>query len=334
MLTCTYFFLHSHYRCDSPAIDVDLRDTFTEDQHESVPVVPTEYLSQVEDDVLDNENIQIGPITYKEYCEQLKAKAKGRLDKLLSDVTGLEQFLEFYHKMKVVTEVEKIEELIVGKCSHENCNNNRSITNKTLEAGVLVISYKCSNGHSGIWSSSSVLTHRGGRKVYTMPLLLTASVLVSGNNFDKVGMLFNFLKLQFISPSTYHRCQSHVVVPAIKKLWYDVKEELTKVYTYDTMTLSGDGRMDSPGFCAKYCVYSLMDHNIDLIIDIEVIDKREVGGSSTLMERLALKRLLDRVLHTYNIGELVTDASGVIIKLVRVTKGTHMHVHMYNNNNK
>ncbi|KAK3747387.1 hypothetical protein QZH41_002635 [Actinostola sp. cb2023] len=137
------------------AIDVDLGDTFTEDLQESVPVVPTEYLSQVEDDVLDNENIQIGPITYKEYCEQLKAKAKGRLDKLLSDVTGLEQFLEFYHKMKVVTEVEKIEELIV----------------------------------------------------------------VSGNNFDKVGMLFNFLKLQFISPSTYHRCQSHVVVPAIKKLW-------------------------------------------------------------------------------------------------------------------
>ena len=55
--------------------------------------------------------------------------------------------------------------------------------------------------------------------------------------------------------------------------------------------MCGDARMDSPGFSAKYCACISMDHYLDIITDLEVVDKREAGGTSTVMEKMALKRL-------------------------------------------
>ena len=42
--------------------------------------------------------------------------------------------------------------------------------------------------------------------------------------------------------------------------------------------LCGDGRNDSPGHSAKYCVYVLMEQFVDVIVDLVVVDKRETGG--------------------------------------------------------
>ena len=87
------------------------------------------------------------------------------------------------------------------------------------------------------------------------------------------------------------------------------------------MILTGDGRMDSPGFSAKYCVYTIMDHFLNTIIDIEVVDKRGAGGASTTMEKMALKRLLERMMVKLDLSEITTDASATIMKLVRDLKG-------------
>lgn len=79
--------------------------------------------------------------------------------------------------------------------------------------------------------------------------------------------------------------------------------------------------MDSPGFSAKYCVYTIMDHFLNTIIDIEVVDKRGAGGASTTMEKMALKRLLERMMVKLDLSEITTDASATIMKLVRDLKG-------------
>ncbi|KAL9977033.1 hypothetical protein ACROYT_G014395 [Oculina patagonica] len=54
----------------------------------------------------------------------------------------------------------------------------------------------------------------------------------------------------------------------------------------EVLVLCVDGRMNSPGFSAKYCLYSMMDHYLDLIVDVEVVDKRESGGTSSLMKKM------------------------------------------------
>ena len=58
-----------------------------------------------------------------------------------------------------------------------------------------------------------------------------------------------------------------------------------------------------------------------MLFDLEVIDNRETGGNSTTMEREALRRLLERLVIELPLGELCTDASSTIIKLVRDMKG-------------
>lgn len=62
------------------------------------------------------------------------------------------------------------------------------------------------------------------------------------------------------------------------------------------------------------------------LVDLEVVDKREAGGTSTLMEKMGCKRLLERMMNSLNLGELVTDASSVIMKMVRELKGMFVNV--------
>ena len=79
----------------------------------------------------------------------------------------------------------------------------------------------------------------------------------------------------------------------------------------------GDGRNDSPGSCAKYCAYTLMDVDTEKVVHCEIVDKREVELKSPNMERLGLKRGLNYLKGcSIVVDELVTDASIVIISMM------------------
>lgn len=66
--------------------------------------------------------------------------------------------------------------------------------------------------------------------------------------------------------------------------------------------------MDSPGHCAKYCTYSMMENDSKKIIAIETLDKREVGKKRTNMEKAGFQRALEDVRSSNNVTEVVTDA--------------------------
>lgn len=65
-----------------------------------------------------------------------------------------------------------------------------------------------------------------------------------------------------------------------------------------------------------------MEETQKLVVDLEVVDKRETGEKSATMEKLALSRLLQRLKGVLKIDHLVTDASTSIKALVRDLKGT------------
>ena len=58
-----------------------------------------------------------------------------------------------------------------------------------IDGCVLSLVYKCEKGHGGVWYSSSVICEKCNQKVFVTPTLLSAAVLISGNNFDKVSEL-------------------------------------------------------------------------------------------------------------------------------------------------
>ena len=65
----------------------------------------------------------------------------------------------------------------------------------------------------------------------------------------------------------------------------DILKEYKEIY------LCGDGRKDSPGHSARYCVYTLMEYATKVVVDMAVVDKRETGGNSVTTEKEGLQRL-------------------------------------------
>lgn len=73
--------------------------------------------------------------------------------------------------------------------------------------------------------------------------------------------------------------------------------------------------MDSPGFCAQYCTYSIMENQTKQIIAIENIDKRETNRNSVVMEKEGFIRACDRLCQEVTLTEVCTDASTQISAL-------------------
>ena len=132
------------------------------------------------------------------------------------------------------------------------------------------------------------------------------------------------MNLSSIGRSTFHRIQNLFVSPEIRDFWGTMHAGILQILSiYEDVRLSGDGRSDSPGHCARYCTYVMMDQILKLVIDLTVLDCRETEGISTRMEKEGLVRLLVKLSHEISIGEITTDASSSVIKAVRELKSVH-----------
>ena len=72
--------------------------------------------------------------------------------------------------------------------------------------------------------------------------------------------------------------------------------------------MSGDGRMDSPGHCAQFCTYTVMENDSKEIINVVNMDKRQTGRNSVIMEREAFIQSFDQLHAELNLTEICTDA--------------------------
>ena len=84
----------------------------------------------------------------------------------------------------------------------------------------------------------------------------------------------------------------------------------------EEVVVSGDGRCDSPGKCAKFCTYTLMELTKNLILHSETVDKREVQNKSRSMEREAIDRALEVLKEKVNVVEVTTDSSTSVTKMM------------------
>ena len=75
-----------------------------------------------------------------------------------------------------------------------------------------------------------------------------------------------------------------------------------------------------------------MEQFLDIIVDIEVTDKRQTGGVSTNMEVYTLKRLLERIVGKLLVTEIVTGASAAVMKLVRDMKVNFSRIYLTTSN--
>ena len=185
--------------------------------------------------------------------------------------------------------------------------------------------WSCLSGHTGRWVSSEVISTRHHTPVYLNNILLTSSVVVTGNNWLKCHNLFQAINLAIPERNLFQTNQSLFVSPEIKSFWTDMTMELRKILKlYRELRFCGDGRSDSPGDSpAQYCTYVFMEHFSKLLVDLEVLDCRETSGISTRMEKEGLVRLLLRLKGQFDLTEIITDASTTVIKAISDLKNSH-----------
>ena len=71
--------------------------------------------------------------------------------------------------------------------------------------------------------------------------------------------------------------QKKYIRPAIKTTWDENQNDVISLLRSDNkaLVLGGDGRCDSPGFCAKFDSYTLLELE-NLIFDVELVQVSQI----------------------------------------------------------
>lgn len=105
--------------------------------------------------------------------------------------------------------------------------------------------------------------------------------------------------------------------------------------------------MDSPGHCAQYCTYTVLDNKTKNIISVKTLDKRETEKKSVNLEKAGFLRCLQEIQDKgLTVSEVVTDAHlqigaimskynrGIPEKFIKnVTFENFVHVYVIQENN-
>jgi len=104
---------------------------------------------------------------------------------------------------------------------------------------------------------------------------------------------------------------------------YLTQQDAAEEFVWDsTLKKSDDGRCDSPGYSAKYRMYSLMDSAIDLILDYKLIELSDTEKE----DNWATTFLLDKGL---SIDTIATDRHrgvGALIIPTSIMFGTRLRM--------
>ncbi|XDV25473.1 hypothetical protein PO909_029389 [Leuciscus waleckii] len=157
-------------------------------------------------------------------------------------------------------------------------------------------------------------------------LQLSVAVYSNGGSFFRVEKIFRALRLQMFQHNTYRRHARLYIEPAIIYKWKSTQDGIMEKLKEQNAILGGDMRADSPGHTAKFGSYTMMDLRSQRVIDLQLIQSNEVGGSYH-MELEGLKRSLG-VLNAHNLSFdcIVTDRHPQVQKYLREeAKITHYY---------
>ncbi|CAN8017600.1 unnamed protein product, partial [Ixodes persulcatus] len=206
----------------------------------------------------------------------------------------------------------------VCKTCYSPCKVSTS-TNTTL----LTVHTLCPAGHSHRWDSMPSIK---GRALGT--LLLSGAMLFTGSSPTKTLRLVELINLQGMCEKTYFNYQRTILHQAIEQVWTDEQGKLLDELRNQPLDLAGDGRCDSPGFCAKYLTYSLFVGHVNKIVHFEQVQvgECETVRNSGQMEKEGLVRSLDFLKKKdITVRSLTTDRHRFIGKHMREQEPAILH---------
>jgi len=102
---------------------------------------------------------------------------------------------------------------------------------------------------------------------------ISAAIYFTGGSFSKAKKFFTALRLESITEATFYSHARQFLQPTILSLWKSCQTELLAdiCECSGDVVLGGDMRADSPGHCAKFGSYTMMDLRSNRVIDIQLI---------------------------------------------------------------
>ncbi|XP_031429046.1 uncharacterized protein LOC105898184 isoform X2 [Clupea harengus] len=171
------------------------------------------------------------------------------------------------------------------------------------------------------WNSQPIL---GSTPVGNIQL--SAAVYATGASFFKLEKIFRAMQLRMFHYDTFRRHARLYIEPAIVHSWKTAQDGmLDQLCQQQKVILGGDLRADSPGHCAKFGSYTVMDLTTNTVIDLQLVQSNEVGGSYH-MEKEGLKRSLALLeARGVTLDSIVTDRHPQIQKFLREANITHYY---------
>ncbi|XP_033754344.1 uncharacterized protein LOC117337464 [Pecten maximus] len=200
-------------------------------------------------------------------------------------------------------------------CQRKACGANITVQCRYVGCAVQ-LKWKCSNGHQiHTWDSQPRI-----KRVYVGNFLVSAAILMSGNNYAKVALLAKFMNLAMIGLTSHQRVQRVFTAPVINSYYEEMMQRTLAKYQGKDIVIAGDGRNDSPGHSAMFCTYTFLEYESKDIVACEIIDKRMTQLKSTLMEKEGLIRAMKFIINGgANIKEVCTDAHVQIAYFLKQT---------------
>ncbi|XP_074543284.1 uncharacterized protein LOC141803222 [Halichoeres trimaculatus] len=171
------------------------------------------------------------------------------------------------------------------------------------------------------WNSQPVLGSTPAGNLH-----LSAAVYLSGASFFKIEQVFKAMQLQLFGYDKFRRHARAFIEPAVIHHWKTLQGAmLQQLSQEDKVIFGGDMRADSPGHSAKFGSYTMMDLSTNTIVDIQLVQSNEVGGSHH-MEKEGLKRSLELLgARGVTLDCIVTDRHPQIQKFLRESSITHFY---------
>lgn len=136
--------------------------------------------------------------------------------------------------------------------------------------GTLIhVTQKCSNcNYARVWRSQPYI-----KRIPAGNLLLSAAILFSGSMISQTLRMLKILKVRCFSRQTFHKHQKNYLIPVVIKKWKEEQEQVIQSLRSleGGIVLSGDGRSDSPGHCAKYGAFTVIEQRANKVLDIQLV---------------------------------------------------------------
>jgi hypothetical protein len=202
-------------------------------------------------------------------------------------------------------------------CHNEGCGKFIIGSPKIRTCGfAMTITTECGEGHTYRWASQPML---GG--TYAGNLLIPSALFLTGASYLTFNEACTSIDLATLTDRQCTTLQSIYMVPEVERMWQQHTESLLAAAGQTPLTVSGDARCDSPGHCATYGTYSILDTTSHLILAQETVRVTDENvANSYWLEPEGLERCIKSLEdHGCKVKTLATDRHPSINKMMRET---------------